>query len=159
MTLAQLVQVAQIAGGAIALATLVKIVLEYSRQNALKRAEYFFILDKKIVENPIYLKICGLLDTDDRALADVPYEEKLTFLGLFEQVALSMNSGLISVKVAHYMFSYYAIRCLDSRHFWEKLQEDKDYWKLFHSFATRMKQREIDLQAHGGLKYPSSLKF
>lgn len=147
------------AGGAIALAALVKGVLEYGRQNALKRAEYFFILDKKITENATYLKICGLLDTEDEGLALVPYEEKLTFLGLFEQVALSMNSGLISEKVAHYMFGYYAVRCLNSKQFRINLNEDRQYWVLFDAFAQRMKQREEDLADHGGLKNPLSLKF
>jgi hypothetical protein len=135
-------QAATLIGTAIALATLLKGVFEYSAQGAQKRAEQFFLLRKRLFENASFQRICAMLRDENPQLAAVPFEEKAEFLTLFEEVALMMNSGLIRESVAHYMFGYYAIMSWDSDYFWSGLTRESDYWKVFSDFARRMKERE-----------------
>lgn len=44
--------------------------------------------------------------------------------------------------VAHYMFSYYAIRCWESENFWQDLNRESYYWALFRDFVFEMKKLE-----------------
>jgi hypothetical protein len=101
----------------IALFTLVKGVIEYIHQGTQKRAEMYIDFEKRFLENGRFRDICHLLETDDVELAEIPFGDKLHFLGFFEQIALLLNSKLIRADVAHYMFGYYAIQAEKSQHF------------------------------------------
>lgn len=137
-----ILDVAAVSGGLVAIVTLGLGVLEYRRQNALKRAEHFGKLRETLKSNNAFRAICELLEDDDPALQDVPFADKRDFLGYFEEVAISLNSGLIRLHVAQYMFGYYAIRCEDSIHFWNTVNKDALPWTLFRNFAGRMKSLE-----------------
>jgi hypothetical protein len=111
LTFSQVVQLGTLLGALVALAALIMGLIEYQRQAALKRADHFLSLRQRLKENDSFKEICNLLDQEDPTLADYPFKEKRDFLGLFEEVALALNSGLIRPYVAHYMFGYYAILC------------------------------------------------
>ena len=53
-----------------------------------------------------------------------------------------LNSKLINSDVAHYMFGYYAVRCINSNHFWQGMEKESPYWALFQHFAKCMKEFE-----------------
>jgi hypothetical protein len=142
LDLTQWVQLASVAGALIATATLVKGLFEYQKQTALKRAEHFFKLRERLKENESFKEICNLLDHDDPKIAEIPFKDKRDFLGLFEEVALALNSGLIRAPVAQYMFGYYAIRCWDNDKFWEDVNRNSIYWSLFRHFVEKMKSIE-----------------
>lgn len=142
MTLADTRDWAAIAAGVVAVATLVKAVVEYVHQGAQKRAEQFGRMRVRFKDNSEFREICDLLESEDPKLADVPFKDKRDLLGFFEEVALLVNSGLMRPKVAHYMFGYYAIRCWESRHFWQDINRDSPYWALFRDFAGRMVEVE-----------------
>lgn len=129
---------AAIVGVIIALLTLMKGVYEYTRQNAQKRAEYFLDMRKRLNEESIR-EICALLEKDDDRLRDLEFKDKRYFLGLFEEIALMMNSGLVRREVVHYMFGYYAIKSWESDKFWRGLRREDPYWALFSKFADEMK--------------------
>src|SRR5688572_11619154 len=118
MTLSEWTDLATIGGTVVALCVLAKGVLEYAAQGAQKRAEQFFAIRGRLKDNQSLKEICDLLELDDPGLAHVAFKDKRDFLGLFEEVTLLMNSGLIRKPVAHYMFGYYAIRCWESVNFW-----------------------------------------
>ena len=134
--------IAVIAASLIALATLVIGVIEYSRQGAEKRAEHFLEMRRRLKENESFRIIAGLLDTNDAGLSKIPYEDKRDYLGLLEEIALSMNSRLIRKEVAHYMFGYYAIRCWESQNFWGDVDRDSIYWIVFRDFVGQMQDIE-----------------
>src|SRR2546423_15449630 len=96
-------------GTAVALMTLIKALLEYVQQGRQKRADQFFELKRRLKDNAGFKRIAGQMRQAD--FAKVTFEDKRDFLGLVEEVALVVNSGLIKLEVAHYMFGYYAIRC------------------------------------------------
>ena len=73
-----------------------------------------------------------------QALRAVPFKVKRDYLGLFEEIAIAMNSGLIKAEVAHYMFGYYALLCRDSPDFWSNVNRASPYWSLFHDFCDQM---------------------
>jgi len=142
MPLNFLKDIAIILGAIIALFSFANGILEYIRQGAQKRVEQFVALRRRLKENPAFYEICSLLVYDDQGLRDVPAQDKRDFLGLIEEVALLSNSGLIRREVAHYMFGYYAVRCLESIHFWHEVERESIYWSLFHDFATQMQKVE-----------------
>lgn len=136
-------------GALVALATLIKALMEYIQQGRQKRAEHFFELRRKLKENAEFSRVAGLLDEaslhDEEAarareeLKRLSFQIKRDYLGLFEEVAIAMNSGLIKPQVAHYMFGYYALLCWKSDDFWANVNRLSDYWSLFNDFCEQMK--------------------
>jgi hypothetical protein len=142
MTLEEYKVLAAIVGAVVALITLVKGTIEYSHQGAQKRAEHFLAMRKRMKENSQFTEICSHLESDESALRAIPFKEKRDFLGFFEEIAILMNSGLITRHVAHYMFGYYAIRCWESTNFWNDVNRDSIYWRVFADFVAEMKKLE-----------------
>src|SRR5689334_13590274 len=93
----------------VGVATGVMALFQYKKNNALKRVEHFCYLNEKLTETPKYLRIADLLQSESPDIADVSISDKTEFIGLYEIVALSLNSKLIKPEVAFYMFGYYAI--------------------------------------------------
>ena len=142
MTLDDARNLALIFGVAIALATLTQGVIEYIRQGMQKRAELFREMRNRLQDNDRLRELIEMLTIDDPKLAEVPYRDKQEFIGYYEEVAILLNSGLIKRYVAHYMFSYYAVRCWESKHFWCNLNRNATYWSLFRKFVKDMKDIE-----------------
>jgi hypothetical protein len=138
MTLAEAKDVATIVGVAVALATLLKGVWEYTQQGAQKRADHFQVLRRKLKDNEQFKAICALLETDDDGLRRIDFADKRDFLGFFEEVALMLNTRLLSRRVAHYMFGYYAILCWKSENFWHGVNRNSLYWSVFADFVKQM---------------------
>lgn len=131
-----------IIGGLVTIFAFANGLLEYRRQGAQKRVEHFTMLRRRLKENPIFKEICALMFANDPRLAGIDAQDKRDFIGLLEEVALQVNSGLIRPEVAHYMFGFYTVKCLESRDFWANLSLDDTYWNLFHDFAREMKAKE-----------------
>lgn len=144
--LSLLKDIATIIGGLIAVAALIKGVIEYSRQITIKRAEYFLNMRRQLKENQILKELCDLIEMNDSKLLTIPLRDKLHLTGFFEEIALMMNSGLIRKDVAHYMFGYYALRCWESYPFWQGLNRDAVYWALLRDFVEQMKEIERDFK-------------
>jgi hypothetical protein len=142
MSLSDYKDIATIAGVVIALVTLAKGVYEYVRQGAQKRAEQFIEMRKRLKENDTFRELAALIETNDPKLESMPYKDRRDYLGFFEEIALMVNSGLIRIELAHYMFGYYAIRCWESEHFWSDVNRDSQYWVLFKEFVRKMKEIE-----------------
>lgn len=142
MNITTIKDTAYIVGVGIAVFALIKSCLEYKKQGAQKRSEHFLTMRKRLKDNENFKNICNLLETDDSKLLQIPFKEKRDFLGLFEEVAIAMNSGLIKPSVAHYMFGYYAIRCWESTNFWKDVNRASFYWIVFKDFAKKMRNME-----------------
>lgn len=139
--------IATVIGVTAALITFLKGVIEYSRQNAQKRAEHFVEMRRRLKENETFRKIVQFLETDSLALEkEIKEIDKIDFLGFFEEIALMVNSRLIRKEVAHYMFGYYAITCWDNEHFWSNIDRKTLYWSLFRDFVEQMKDVEKSFQ-------------
>jgi hypothetical protein len=132
-----------IIGGLVTIVAFANGLLEYRRQGAQKRVEHFTMLRRRLKENPIFKEICALMFANDPGLAEINAQDKRDFIGLLEEVALQVNSGLIRPELAHYMFGYYTVKCLENKYFWANLTLDETYWNLFHDFAREMKAKEI----------------
>ena len=61
---------------------------------------------------------------------------------MFEDVAILVNSKLLTPALAHYMFGYYAIAAASSEAFWTELKPELPYWSMFFAFAEAMRQQE-----------------
>jgi len=142
LSLSDCKDIATIVGVFIAVATLIRGLFEYSYQGKQKRAEHFFSLRKKLKENLIFKKICLLLDLDSIDLQNIPFADKRDFLGLFEEIAIMKKSGLVKSEIAFYMFGYYAIRCWESKYFWDSVNQDSIYWYVFKDFVQEAKKFE-----------------
>lgn len=138
-------------GAVVALATLIKALIEYTQQGKQKRAEHFFELRRRLKESPEFARVAELIDHShvpglsaqaNRELAELPFRVKRDYLGLFEEIALATNSGLIKPKLAHYMFGYYALLCWDSKAFWTNVNQLSPYWALFEDFCNQMREEQ-----------------
>lgn len=147
ITLTECRDIATIVAAAVGAGTFIKLLMEYVQQGVSKRAEHFFGLRDRLKKNEEFQNICRLLDTDDVELQQVDFAIRRDFLGLFEEVALAVNSGLIREDVAHYMFGYYAIRCWASANFWAGLQRASIYSRVFKDFTARMRAAEDRLMS------------
>jgi len=146
LSLTDVKDIATIVGVIVAAGTFFKAMLEYIQQGVQKRAQSYFDIERKFLEDKDLREICILLDSDDIKLSKISRELKLQFLGFYEQVALMLNSKLIEPEVAHYMFGYYAVRCIDSVNFWKGEDKNSPYWALFRHFSQRMKDFEKKFQ-------------
>lgn len=136
---------------AAAAGTLIKSTIEFDRQIKVSRFDKFQEFNKKL-DDPVLSKLRPLVENDDDILLSIPYQEKHEFLAIYEEIALAVNSKIISEKVAFYMFGYYVIRCLESINFWKgDNAPDKNsfYWSLFVNFANRMKAIEGTISSKG----------
>lgn len=129
-----------IAGSIIALVTFFSGVVEYARQSHLRRAEQFVTMRRRFLETLLFQEILRLLATDDPKLMEIPIQDRRNFGGFLEEVALMVNSRLISREVAHYMFGHYVLLAERSVHFWDGLDRQGTYWQLFHRFAADMRE-------------------
>jgi hypothetical protein len=152
------VEVISAISAAVAILTLVvgvgaffKAIVEYKRQNAIKRFEIFQAMNRRFDDDQ-FVRLREFLDDDSKELSQTSYTLKHNFLGFFEELAISVNSKVMSENVAFYMFGYYAIRCWESKEFWKGdklIQKESIYWALFRSFALRMKNLENRLGSGG----------
>ena len=142
MTLADVQHIAIIAGTVIALVALIKGLFEYIRQGKQTSAGPFLSLSEHLLTNEKFQKILGLLNKKDDSpeLQNIPLEDRFALLGLFEVIAIMMNSGMIKKSIVHYMFGYYAIRCRNSKSFGHNVNFDSGYWKVFERFVCQMKE-------------------
>jgi hypothetical protein len=147
-------------GAAVALATLVAACLEYVRQGKMARVRMFFDLRSRLKEPELW-KVAELIDEAaapdptlseeaERQLAQIPFRVKRDYLGLFEEVGLAMEWGLIEPKIAHYMFGYYALHCANCRAFWIGVGQWNPYWDRFHNFCDRMEVERKAFERHRG---------
>ena len=137
-----------IAASLIGLITLVKAVVEYTRQNTQHRADHYQKLRDQFRDDPQFRELFILLETNDKSLECLPFQQKQHLIGFYEDIALSVNSGLIKKEVAHYMFGYYALRCWESDYFWGTVNRNSPYWSLFKHFVKQMDASEIILLQH-----------
>jgi molybdopterin converting factor small subunit len=137
----------------VALATFVQACIEYLRSGRQARAQMFFELRRRLKADPLG-KIAELIDlstADDedgararRELAALPLRDKRDYVGLFEEVSLTLEWRLVDVGIVHYMFGYYAILCWESTAFWSNnINKWSGYWSKFHAFYDRMKTEQL----------------
>lgn len=154
MNLDYIKDLAIIGAGFIALITFLHGVLEYGRQGHQARAQNFVEMRRRFLENELFRQILNLLATDDPRLEQVPVQDRRNFVGFLEEVALMVNSRLISRSVAHYMFGYYVLLTDQSKHFWQDLDRPSVYWSVFRNLAEKM-----HAEAKQTPTSPDALKF
>jgi alpha-D-ribose 1-methylphosphonate 5-triphosphate diphosphatase PhnM len=146
MTLSDAKDLAIIVGTIAAAFTFVKAVIEYTKQNAQKRAEHYTHLREEFKKDARFTDLFEQLENDSRELSSLAFEKKQDLIGFYEDIALAVNSRLMKKEVAHYMFAYYALRCWDSDNFWTDMNRDSHYWTLFRYFVREMKAIEEKFQ-------------
>jgi hypothetical protein len=138
--------------GIVALVTFLIGTLEYRRRGQYERAQSFVETRRRFLESPVFQQGLHLLEADDPGLADLPVQQRRSFLGFFEEVALLTNSRQIKKEVANYMFGYYIELAARSRHLWSGLDPDSPYWTVFRDFASEMRGLE-DKRPRSSLRF------
>lgn len=138
MTLETTKDFAIIAGTVVALTTFLTGVLEFARQTHHRRVEQFIEMRRRFLETPQFQEILRLITTDDAALRNLPIQDRRNFGGFLEEVALLVNSKLLSMEVAHYMFGHYVLLTARSENFWHGLDREGTYWTLLRRFSQDM---------------------
>jgi hypothetical protein len=125
-------------------------VISYAKQNALRRFEAFHRLREVGRADKAIDEVINCLRNEKREqakydkLRNMEPWKKYRFLSFQEEIALMHESGLIRTSVAHYMFGFFCVRCLESDEFWHGIEGAKTtyYWSLFLRFANLMQQVE-----------------
>jgi len=128
-----------VVAGVVALIGLLNGSVEYFRRGRQERAQHFLDLRRRFLEDESFRRILNMLAVDDEALTALPIQERRNFVGYFEEVALMVDSRLIRLEVAHYMYGYYVLLVADSKNFWPGLEPESEYWAVFRSFARRLR--------------------
>lgn len=136
--------IAIIFGGIVALLTLLTALVEFFRQGQQVRASRFLEMRRRFLESPLFRDILNLLHGDQAELSQIPIQDRRNFAGFFEEIALMVNSKLISRSVAFYMFGDYVILTARSEHFWTGLDRNSLYWSVFRDFAETMERVQKD---------------
>lgn len=131
-----------IIAGVVALVSLVSAVAEARLRNLQQRAENFILMRRRFLDSPEYQRILNLLPEDDPRLAEFTIQERRNFAAYFEEVALLVNSGLLTPGVASYMYGPYVLMCFRSEHFWTGLDKMDHQWLLLRDFVRKMEHAE-----------------
>lgn len=140
MDLTTVKDVSIVVAGIVAFIGLLSGAIEYMRRGRQERAQHFLDSRRRFLEDPSFRHILNLLATDDEALCNIPIQERRNLVGFLEEVALMVDSKLIRLEVAHYMYGYYVLLVADSKHFWDGLDPDSQYWAVFRRFAQRLRE-------------------
>jgi len=146
-------------GVGVALITSIKAYQEYANQGNQRRAEMFFALRSRLKAEPLN-EIAELVDLvivrhdsaakkAENKLSKIPMRQKRDYVGLFEEVAIFVDTGQVEPSVAHYMFGYYALQCQECMPFWNNINYDSVYWSIFHRFCKDMREQRDQLMAKG----------
>src|SRR5579862_2604430 len=131
-----------IVAGIVALSTFMTGAIEFMRQGRQHRAENLIQMRRRFLETIQYREILDMLQSGDGAIATSSIQERRNFVGFLEEIALMVNSKLIRLEVAQYMFGYYVLLVSRCDRFWEGLDRGDIYWTLFNHFAEEMAAME-----------------
>lgn len=126
----------------VAIFTLIKGYSEYRLSVKQKRSELYETYRQKLKENETIRRVVVALENDIGDIAEISRIDRYMFLGFYEDIALLMNTKLIKPEIAHYMFGYYAMRCWENDMFWEDINRESHYWRVFREFVEKMKDLE-----------------
>jgi len=127
----------------VAIVTMIKGYYDYRLSIKQKRIELFEKLGTKLETDKTLKKIIDYLETENPELRNMSRFDRYKFLRFYEDINLIMNSGLMKPEIAHYMFSYYAIKCYNSEVFWHDINRNAIYWQAFNDFVSKMKEIEM----------------
>lgn len=139
MDLTTVKDVSIVVAGIVAFIGLLSGAIEYRRRGRQERAQHFLDSRRRFLEDPSFRHILNLLATDDAGLSAIPIQERRNLVGFLEEVALMVDSKLIRLEVAHYMYGYYVLLVANSKHFWVGLDPDSQYWAVFRQFANKLR--------------------
>jgi hypothetical protein len=125
-------------------------VRQYVRQGRDRRAEQFFIIGTRILDDPEVRQVLTALEGggDPVLLSALPRRAKADFLAYCETVALLTKSGFIPESVAYYMLGTFAVSACEQELFWTDLDPESPHWALYRDFAASARgywQSEPDL--------------
>jgi hypothetical protein len=124
----------------VAVGTLVKAVMEFKRQNALKRFEKYQEMNNVYTHDATLTAFRDALRAGGETLAKYEVIEKYRFMAFYEDIAMMCQSGLMRIEVAAYLFGYDARKAANTDEFaanLENIREDPN-WTLFWCFCDRL---------------------
>ena len=139
MDLTTIKDVSIVVAGIVAFIGLLSGAIEYKRRGRQERAQHFLESRRRFLEDESFRHILNLLASDDESLSKIPIQERRNLVGFLEEVALMVDSKLIRLEVAHYMYGYYVLLVANSKHFWNGLDPESQYWAVFRQFASKLR--------------------
>ncbi len=144
-----LIQIGGIIGGLIAF---FRGLAEYRRKNRLERYQQFITQRKEFEASPVLTNVyVGILQGPQHDMSGVPVWERIFFLVFLENIAVMMNSGLISKNVVHNTWGNGVLQCWQNDSFWADIDADRldgtrrsPYWRVFsqlHEDMARVDRR------------------
>ena len=73
---------------------------------------------RSVIRSRVWFLCAALASGEPEQVRALEYFQKRYFLGLFEELAILVQSGVLDKTVALYMFGYFAILCWKDDMFW-----------------------------------------
>ena len=119
------------------------------RENDRRRFETFFKMRQEFRTNPRFGKIFQALEGDIKRvqLSEISDDDAAELAGFLEEIAILVQSGVMSKQLAHYFFGYYVIEIVDNIDYMNKIEaEGSLYWRLLREFAVTMEKEQEKLK-------------
>lgn len=108
---------------------------QYRLKNSLERFEKFQTLTE-MYESEEILRVRDHLG--QAGIESVPNTDRHAFMAFFEQLALMKQSQLIQENVIYYTWGYDLILAYQDDRFWNSINKNDKYWRLFNVLAERI---------------------
>lgn len=109
------------------------------REAALKRFEKFLSIRNDFRSDEIITNVRKQILGEPNVVAT--YVEKIRFMDFVEQIALMVQSNLMSEDIAFYIFGFEFVEAYNRKEFWTEDilgARESGYWRLYRHFSERM---------------------
>ena len=147
-----------IGGSIVGLWTFVKGINEYSLKNRLSRYQQFISQRKEFEATSVLTNIYGfILDDSQPDLSQKNVWDRIFFLVFMENIAIMMNSGLLSKNVVHNTWGNGILRCYANDSFWKGIDDNRKngqrspYWRVFYQLRDDMEAIDRRVRNNPGI--------
>ncbi len=152
LTLTVIKDIATIVGVLVAAFALYRGYVAFRLQSTQSRYEHIKKIRDAAAKDETFQKIIAALETD-ASFEGITLAERTAFLSYYEEVALSVSSGLISLELAHHWYARHLLLCWKSTKFWVPIaiaaeergvRKDAPEWKALKQFVKDMERIDED---------------
>ncbi len=153
LNIVQLKDISIIFAGLIAFIGLISGSVEYYRRNRHERIHSFLELRQRFLDNQNFKQILNHVNSNDPDVANINIQDRRHLVGFLEEVGLLVQSNVIPISIAHYMFGYYVESIAKCELFWKDLDSKSEYWTVFRKFDADLAVHRQKLSAKSLSKF------
>jgi len=148
MNLVIIKDVSIVLAGMVALIGLISGTVEYFRRSRFERIQSFLEQRQRFLDNESFKQILNFIAKNDPEIVHVSIQDRRHLVGFLEEVGLLVQSGIIPINIAHYMFGFYVESISKCTLFWDGLDSSSEYWTVFRKFDSDLADHRKKISAN-----------